>query len=209
MSDKTAVIPFERIASVIHVIRGQKVMLDRDLAVLYGVETRALNQAVKRNSGRFPSDFMLELTREEILNISQSVICSATLKHAPKVFAFTEQGVAMLSGVLHSQQAVEVNVAIMRAFVRLREFLASQAKLGKKLRQLEQRTEEHHESIQVLFEAIRQLTSERPSAIGFYADTDPDTAGPQQMNVVKESRARYGTQDSRAKTPRCGGKRGK
>ena len=108
MSEKTAIIPFERIASVIHVIRGQKVMLDRDLAVLYGVETRALNQAVKRNSGRFPSDFMLELTREEIRNISQSVISSATLKHAPKVFAFTEQGVAMLSGVLHSQQAVEV-----------------------------------------------------------------------------------------------------
>ena len=172
MSEKTAAIPFERIASVIHVIRGQKVMLDRDLAVLYGVETRVLNQAVKRNSGRFPSDFMLELTREEIRNISQSVICSATLKHAPKVFAFTEQGVAMLSGVLHSKQAVEVNVAIMRAFVRLREFLASQAKLGKKLRELEQRTEEHHESIQVLFEAITQLTSERPPAIGFHIDAN-------------------------------------
>jgi len=189
VSEKTAIIPFERIASVIHVIRGQKVMLDRDLAVLYGVETRALNQAVKRNSGRFPSDFMLELTREEIRNISQSVISSATLKHAPKVFAFTEQGVAMLSGVLHSQQAVEVNVAIMRAFVRLREFLASQAKLGKKLRELEQRTEEHHESIQVLFEAIRQLTSERPPAIGFHVDTDSDTTGPQEKNGVKESRA--------------------
>jgi hypothetical protein len=148
-----------------------------------------LNQAVKRNSGRFPSDFMLELTREEIRNISQSVISSATLKHAPKVFAFTEQGVAMLSGVLHSQQAVEVNVAIMRAFVRLREFLASQAKLGKKLRELEQRTEEHHESIQVLFEAIRQLTSERPPAIGFHVDTDSDTTGPQEKNGVKESRA--------------------
>ena len=86
---KTAVIPFERIVSVIHIIRRRKVMLDRDLAVLYGVETRALNQAVKRNTERFPSDFMFELTREEIRNISQSVICSATLKHAPKVLANT------------------------------------------------------------------------------------------------------------------------
>lgn len=113
---RVADIPFDRIASVIHVIRGQKVMLDRDLAVLYGVETRALNQAVKRNSGRFPSDFMLKLTRQEIRDISQSVICSGTLKHAPKVFAFTEQGVAMLSGVLHSQQVIAVNGAIMRVF---------------------------------------------------------------------------------------------
>ena len=201
MSEKTAVVPFERIASVIHVIRGQKVMLDRDLAVLYGVETRALNQAVKRNSGRFPSDFMLELTREEIRNISQSVICSATLKHAPKVFAFTEQGVAMLSGVLHSQQAVEVNVAIMRAFVRLREFLASQAKLGKRLKELEQRTEEHHESIRFLFEAIRQLTSERPSAIGFQYIGSGDSGSesektacpskPDGRSRVRERRAIY------------------
>lgn len=95
MKEHTAMVTFERIASVIHLIRGQKVMLDRDLAVLYGVETRALNQAVKRNRGRFPADFMLALTREEIRNISQSVISSATLKHAPKVFAFTEQGVAI------------------------------------------------------------------------------------------------------------------
>jgi len=187
---RTEVIPFERIASAIHVIRGQKVMLDRDLAVLYGVETRALNQAVKRNSGRFPSDFMLELTRVEIRNISQSVICSATLKHAPKVFAFTEQGVAMLSGVLHSQQAVDVNVAIMRAFVRLRAFLSSQAKLGKKLRELEQRTADHHESIQVLFEAIQQLTSERPSAIG-YQYLDSGESGSTVEKKVKERRTRY------------------
>jgi len=97
MKKQAALVPFERIASVIYLVRGQKVMLDRELAMLYGVETRALNQAVKRNRERFPSDFMLELTRNEIRNISQSVISSATLKHAPKVFAFTEQGVAMLS----------------------------------------------------------------------------------------------------------------
>lgn len=85
MSEKAAIIPFERIASVIHVIRGQKVMLDRDLAVLYGVETRALNQAVKRNSGRFPSDFMLELNRDEIMRISQFVISSPDLKFSKRV----------------------------------------------------------------------------------------------------------------------------
>lgn len=193
MREKTAIIPFERIASVIHVIRGQKVMLDRDLAVLYAVETRALNQAVKRNSCRFPPDFMLELNRDEIMRISQSVISSPDLKFSKRVYAFTEQGVAMLSGVLHSQQAVEVNVAIMRAFVRLREFLASQAKLGNRLRKLEQRTEEHHESIQILFEAIRQLTAERPPAIGFYVDADSDTTEPQAKNVVRESGAMYRT----------------
>ena len=171
MKKQTALVPFERIASVIYLVRGQKVMLDRELAMLYGVETRVLNQAVKRNRERFPSDFMLELTRDEIRNISQSVISSATLKHAPKVFAFTEQDVAMLSGVLHSRQAVEVNIAIMRAFIRLRQFLASQAKLGKKLREMERKVESHHESIHVLFEAIQQLTSERPPAIGFHIDT--------------------------------------
>lgn len=190
VKDKTEVVPFERVAALIHILRGQKVMLDRDLAALYGVETRVLNQTVKRNIERFPSDFMLELNRDEIMRISQSVISSPDLKFSRRVYAFTEQGVAMLSGVLHSQQAVEVNVAIMRAFVRLRKFLASQAKLGKKLRELEQRTEEHHESIQVLFEAIRQLTSERPPAIGFqYIGTGDCEFG--QAKTVREGRAGY------------------
>ena len=97
----------------------------------------------------------------------------------------------MLSSVLNSQQAIEVNIAIMRAFVRMREFLASQAKLGKKLRDVERKVEEHHESIHVLFEAIQQLTSERPPAIGFHVETDSDTTGPQGDNMVKEKRATY------------------
>jgi hypothetical protein len=106
--------------------------------------------------------------------------------------AFTEQGVAMLSSVLNSQRAIEVNIAIMRAFVRLREFLASQAKLGKKLSEIERRIEEHHESIHVLFEAIQQLTSERPPAIGFqYVGTDDDR--PETGKTVKERRAKYRT----------------
>ena len=190
VKDKTEVVPFERVASLIHILRGQKVMLDRDLAALYGVETRVLNQAVKRNKDRFPGDFMFGLTRVEIMRISQSVISSPDLKFSKRVYAFTEQGVAMLSSVLNSQQAIKVNVAIMRAFVLLREFLASQAKLGKKLRELEQRTEEHHESIQVLFEALQQLTSERPSAIGFQYIGSGDS-GSVQEKTVKEKRAVY------------------
>ena len=116
MSAKQLPIPAERIEKAILLVRGQKVMLDRDLAVLYGVETRALNQAVKRNRDRFPDDFMFELTRDEIRNISQSVICSSTMKHAKNVYAFTEQGVPMLSSVLRSKRAVQVNIETTRAF---------------------------------------------------------------------------------------------
>ena len=112
MKDKTEVVPFERVASLIHILRGQKIMLDRDLAALYGVETRVLNQAVKRNKDRFPGDFMFELTRVEIMRISQSVISSPGLKFSKLVYAFTEHGVAILSSVLNSQQAIKVNVAI-------------------------------------------------------------------------------------------------
>ena len=122
--------------------------------------------------------------------ISQSVISSSDLKFSKRVYAFTEQGVAMLSGVLNSPQAVRVNVAIMRAFVRLRDFFASQTKLGKKLWELEQRTEKHDESIRVLFEAIHQLTSERPSAIGFQNIASEDSEFG-NAKMVKEPRARY------------------
>ena len=114
------IVPIEAIEQKILLIRGQKVMLDRDLAKLYGVETRVMNQAVRRNIKRFPDDFMLTLSRDEIMNLSQIVI-SSNIKHAPNVFAFTEQGIAMLSGILNSDRAIEVNIQIMRAFVRLRE----------------------------------------------------------------------------------------
>lgn len=108
----THLIPQEVIERKIFLIRGQKVMIDRDLAKLYGVETRVLNQAVRRNIDRFPDDFMFSLTREEIMNLSQIVISSG-IKHAPNVFVFTEQGVAMLSGILNSKRAVQMNIAIM------------------------------------------------------------------------------------------------
>jgi hypothetical protein len=154
----------------IFLIRGQKVMLDKDLAELYEVETRALNQAVRRNRERFPEDFIFALTREEIMNLSQIVI-SSKIKHAPNVFAFTEQGVAMLSSVLRSKRAVLVNVAIMRTFVRLREFLSTHKELAHKLRELEHKVGRHDEAIQAIFEAIRQLMAPAPGSpkepIGF------------------------------------------
>jgi hypothetical protein len=160
-------IPSERIRQTILFVRGQKVMLDRDLAILYGVETRVLNQAVKRNRNRFPPDFMFELTRDEIRNISQFVISSPDLKYSKSVYAFTEQGVAMLSGVLNSPRAVQVNIAIMRTFVQLRQMLASNAGLAAKLQKLEQK---YDSQFRAVFDAIRQLMSppERPrKKIGF------------------------------------------
>lgn len=162
-------IPVERIEHNILLLRGQKVLLDRDLAALYGVETRALNQAVKRNRDRFPNDFMFALSREEIRNISQIVICSSFLKHAPRVYAFTEQGVAMLSGVLNSPRAVAVNIAIMRAFVRLRHILATHVDLARKLDELEKK---YDKQFRVVFEALRELMNPpEPSSqkkIGFH-----------------------------------------
>jgi ORF6N domain len=172
MSEEASIIPVERVEQSIYLIRGHKVMLDRDLAALYGVETRALNQAVKRNAERFPGDFMFELTREEIRNISQFVICS-TLKHAPKVLAFTEQGVAMLSGVLKSPRAVDVNIAIMRTFVKLRRMLESSEELSRRLAELESR---YDEQFRVVFEAINELMippEPKKNPIGFHVNEEP------------------------------------
>jgi hypothetical protein len=156
-------IPQEVVERRIFVIRGQKVMLDRDLAKLYGAETRVLNQAVKRNIERFPEDFMFSLTREEILNLSQIVI-SSEIKHAPNVFAFTEQGVAMLSSVLHSKRAIQVNIAIMRAFVRLKQVLATHKELAEKLKELEGEVGKHNKLIIEIFDIIKQLT-QAPAAL--------------------------------------------
>ena len=132
-------IPVERIHKAIYLIRGQKVLLDRDLAALYEVPTKALKQAVKRNPARFPEDFMFVLSPKEFANWRSHFVTSNSdrmgLRHAP--MAFTEQGVAMLSGVLNSQRAVRVNVAIMRAFVQLRGILATHADLARKLEALE------------------------------------------------------------------------
>jgi len=199
---RKALVPYERIASAIYLLRGHKVMLDRDLAALYGVETKRLKEQVRRNIDRFPADFMFVLTKEELAEWRSQFATSNSdrmgLRHPPMVF--TEQGVAMLSGVLHSPRAVEVNVAIMRTFVRLREFLASQAEQGKKLRELEKAVAKHSEGIAILFEAIRELTSERPPAIGFQVHTGEDADG--EIRTVRERRASYRTKPKRKKGKR-------
>src|SRR5438093_2355248 len=151
------IVPADQIASRIRNFRGEKVLLDRDLAALYGVETRVLNQAVKRNANRFPEDFMFRLSRQEITRISQSVTSLSGLKFSKQVHAFTEDGVAMLSSVLNSERAVQVNIAIMRAFVRLREILETNRELAQKFDELEKRVGKHDEKIDAVLEAIRQL----------------------------------------------------
>lgn len=162
----TSFVSHEIIVRKIYVIRGIKVILDRDLANLYEVETRTLNQAVRRNLDRFPSDFMIPLTRTEIRNLSQVVI---SLKHAPNVFAFTEQGVAMLSSVLNNKKAVHVNIEIIRAFTKLREYILNHKELQKKIGQLEQKYDAEFKNV---FQAIKELEEpikqKRRRMIGFH-----------------------------------------
>ena len=174
----TQLVPVERIERLIHLARGEKVLLDADLARLYGVETKALNRAVKRNRSRFPQDFMFQLTAEEAVILRCQIGTSSSgyggRRYHP--YAFTEQGVAMLSSVLRSERAVQVNVAIMRAFVGLRRMLASNETLARKLAELERRLEGHDASIRSLFEAIRQLMAPPPAPpkpeIGFHVKED-------------------------------------
>ena len=154
----TKLIPVETIASKILFMRNEKVLLDRDLAKLYGVSTKALNQAVKRNARRFPPDFMFRLTKKEKDELVTNCDRFQPLKHSsvsPR--AFIEQGVAMLSSVLNSQRAIDVNIAIMRAFVHMRKMIASHTELAKKLKELEHHIKDHDEKIQAIFEAIQQL----------------------------------------------------
>ncbi len=155
-----SLVPAERIERCIHVIREQKVMLDADLAGLYEVETGGLVRAVKRNLDRFPDDFMFQLTEEEFAILRcQSGTSSQWGGRRFRPYAFTEQGVAMLSSVLRSKRAVQVNVEIMRAFVRLRQLLASHADLLRKLEALEKK---YDAQFKVVFEAIRQLMAPPP-----------------------------------------------
>jgi hypothetical protein len=152
----------ESIESRIFIIRGQKVMLDRDLAILYGVETRALKQAVKRNFKRFPEDFMFVLTDEELeAMVSQNVIPSMSYFGGASPFAFSEQGVSMLSTVLNSEKAILVNIAIMRAFVRLRRTMSANKEITRKLELLEKRVFKHDSDIRQLVRDIRKLTIEK------------------------------------------------
>ena len=158
----------ENILNHIYLIRGERVMLDVDLAILYGIETRAHKQAVRRNIHRFPGDFMMELTDEEIhAVVSQNVIPSRSYFGGARPFAFTEQGVAMLSGVINSEQAIQVNIAIMRTFVHLRKMLSSHKELLTRIENLENKFDE---KFRIVFKAIKILISDKkpPSRrIGF------------------------------------------
>jgi len=174
---RPALIPAERIEGAILLIRGQKVMLDRDLAALYGVETKSLTRAVRRNRERFPADFMFELSREEFDDLRRQFGTSSQWggrRYRP--YAFTEQGVAMLSSVLRSKRAVQVNVEIMRAFVRMRQILAANADLARRLDTLEQK---YDAQFKVVFDAIRQLmassaddVARRRRRIGFHVQAE-------------------------------------
>jgi hypothetical protein len=190
MAKQKTVVPAERVEKAILLIRGQKVMLDRDLAELYGVATKVLKQAVKRNIDRFPSDFMFVLSRQEVTNLKSQIVTSSSpqwggARYQP--MAFTEQGVAMLSSVLRSKRAVQVNIEIMRAFVKLREMLAAHKDLKRKLATLEKKYDDH---FKVVFEAIAELMvpPEKPKKkIGF---------------GVKEKRTAYGKRKKKSKAVR-------
>jgi phage regulator Rha-like protein len=168
----------ERIERAILSIRGEKVMLDSDLAELYGVETKGLNQAVKRNIARFPADFMFQLTREEHDDLARLRSQIVTLKRGEHrkylPYAFTEHGALMLANVLNSERATQTSVMVVRAFVRLRQMLASNAKLARKLAALENK---YDAQFKVVFDAIRQLMSPpaKPKReIGFHVKYDDD-----------------------------------
>jgi len=177
MASKQSVIPGERIEKAILLIRGLKVILDRDLAELYGVTTGNLNKAVKRNLDRFPSDFMFQLKKEEYEALRFHFGILKRGQHSKYLpCAFTEQGVAMLSSVLRSKRAVHVNIEIMRAFVRLRQILSAHKELEKKLEEMEMK---YDEQFQVVLEAIRQLMT-------------PPEPTKKKIGFVNEPAVRYG-----------------
>ncbi len=183
MTSKQLPIPAERIEKAIVLVREQKVMLDRDLAELYGVTTGNLNKAVKRNLDRFPPDFMFQLKQEEYESLRFQFGILKKGQHSKYLpYAFTVQGVAMLSSVLRSKRAVHVNIEIMRAFVRLRQFLSAHKELEQKLEEMEMK---YDEQFQVVFEAIRQLM------------TPPDPPRKRIGFEAKEAAAPYGKGKSR------------
>lgn len=171
----------EPIAQAILAIRGQRVILDADLAALYAVTTKALNQAVKRNRNRFPADFLFRLTRSEVEALNRSQIVTGSQKHRdPRFppFAFTEHGAIMAATILNSPRAVEMTVYVVRAFVQLRELLASNTELARRLDELERKLEGHDAAITAILSAIRELMNPPEATrrgIGFTANLEPTT----------------------------------
>lgn len=168
-------VPVQLIERRIYLVRGQKVMIDTDLAELYGVQTFRLNEAVKRNQKRFPEDFMFQLTKEEEESLTSQFAMSKIGRggRRTRYYAFTEQGVAMLSSVLNSERAIEVNIAIMRAFVKLRAMLESNAELNRKFAAVIRKLAEHDKYFAVVFDELKKLTSQPSTSrrqIGFATD---------------------------------------
>lgn len=172
-TNSTTVISIERLDKSIYLIRGEKVMLDEDLARLYQVRTKVLVQAVKRNNKRFPEDFMFQLTTEEYSALrSQIVTSTGSTGRRTLPYAFTEHGISMLSSVLNSERAVDVNIAIIRAFIRMRQMLASNKDLERKLNDLERH---YNAQFKVVFNSIRQLINAKPK--------DPATSIPNKRKI--------------------------
>jgi hypothetical protein len=173
------IVPAELIESKILLIRGQKVILDKDLAMLYDVQTRDLNKAVSRNKERFPKDFMFQLGRNELSNLMFHFGTSSWWGTRKLPYVFTEQGIAMLSSILRSDRAIQVNIMIMRTFVKLREIITTHTELAQRLKELELKMETQDEQITAIFEAINQLLA------------PPDNAKRKIGFVVEEKRVKY------------------
>jgi len=190
MIDNNLLVPVERVERAILLVRGQKVILDADLAKLYGVATKRLNQQVKRNSDRFPEDFMFRLTQQEKDEVVANCNHLSRLKFSPALpHAFTEHGAIMAASVLNTPRAIESSIFVVRAFVRLRQILATHKELARKLYDLEQRLEKHDDHIQTICEAIRQLMA--PS----------DKRDKKKIEfTVKEKQKAYGKKRKRKRT---------
>ena len=176
MGSNTQIVPAQDVTTLIRSVREQRILLDRDLAAIYGVETRALNQAVKRNADRFPPDFMFELTREEILGISQSVISLGKLRFSKQVRAFTEHGALMAATVLNSSRALAMSLYIIRAFVKMREDLAANAAILKRLAEIDKTLLLHDGALRDIYQKLRPMLEPPPQPpkpeIGFHIKED-------------------------------------
>ena len=184
--NRKSIIPAEAIASKIYHIRGQKVMLDRDLAEIYDVATKRLNEQVRRNAKRFPDDFMFQLTskeKDEVVAICDHLSCLKYSKALP--LAFTEHGAIMAASILNTQRAIDAGILVVRAFIKMRQMIATHIELASKLKKLERELKNHDENFKIVFEAIKQLLGE---------DEKPKV----KIGYIKEKRAAYGKRSKNA-----------
>lgn len=160
---QTPMRPNETVLDKIYVIRNQKVVLDRDLAQLYGIETKRLNEAVKRNLSRFPEDFMFQLNSYEFENLKSQFATSSWGGNRKLPYAFTEHGILMLSSVIHSDQAISVNIQIMRLFTQMRQWILDHSELQEKIQHLEQKVDNHDKNIELVFSYLDELSDTQPT----------------------------------------------